>query len=48
VWWYILVIPALRRLRQEGSEFKSSAGYTRRFCFKIKQKKERNNQIWLR
>jgi hypothetical protein len=28
--WYIHIIPALRRLRQEGHEFKTSLGYTAR------------------
>jgi hypothetical protein len=27
VWWRILVIPVLRRLRQEDGEFKASLGY---------------------
>jgi hypothetical protein len=26
-WWCILIIPALRRLRQEDLEFKASQGY---------------------
>jgi hypothetical protein len=26
-WWYIPIIPALRRLRQEDCEFKTSLGY---------------------
>jgi hypothetical protein len=26
-WWHISVIPALGRLRQENSEFKSNLGY---------------------
>jgi hypothetical protein len=28
VWWYMPVISALRRLRQEDGEFKASLGYT--------------------
>jgi hypothetical protein len=27
VWWYMTVIPALRRQRQEDFEFKISLGY---------------------
>jgi hypothetical protein len=27
-WWYMSVIPAFRRLRQEDCEFKASLGYT--------------------
>jgi hypothetical protein len=33
-WWHTLVIPALRRLRQENCEFKSSLGYIARPCLK--------------
>jgi hypothetical protein len=29
MWWCILVIPALRRLRQEDCEFEDSLGYNR-------------------
>jgi hypothetical protein len=42
VWWCTLVIPALRKLRQEKEEFKDSLstimslGYTARPCLKIK------------
>jgi hypothetical protein len=27
IWWYMLIIPTLRRLRQEDCEFKASLGY---------------------
>jgi hypothetical protein len=33
-WWCKPVIPALRRLRQEDSEFKASLGYTAKPCVK--------------
>jgi hypothetical protein len=28
VWWYTLIIPALRRQRQEDHKFEASIGYT--------------------
>jgi hypothetical protein len=39
-WWYTPVIPKLRRLRQEDSEFKASLGYIR----SLKKKKKRNRR----
>jgi hypothetical protein len=36
-WWYISVILALGRMRQENGEFKDSLGYITRPCLK-KQK----------
>jgi hypothetical protein len=35
-WWYTPVIPILRKLRQEGREFKTSL---ERSCLKTKQNK---------
>jgi hypothetical protein len=34
VWWYIPVIPAIRRLRWENPKFKPSLGYIVRPCLK--------------
>jgi hypothetical protein len=39
-WWYILVIPALARLRQEVHKFKTSLVYIVRHCQKKKQTKK--------
>jgi hypothetical protein len=38
VLWYMPVIPALWRLRQEDCEFEDSLGYIVRPCLKIKKK----------
>jgi hypothetical protein len=32
VWWYMSVIPAFVRLRQENKEFETSLGYIGRCC----------------
>jgi hypothetical protein len=34
IWWYIPVIPALRRLRQKDHNFKASLGQTVKPCLK--------------
>jgi predicted glycosyl hydrolase (DUF1957 family) len=36
-WWYIPVIPALGRLRQEDHQFEVNLGFTVRPCLKNKQ-----------
>jgi hypothetical protein len=38
VWWYMPVIPALRRWRQEEAKFKTSLGYIGRSSLKPKPK----------
>jgi hypothetical protein len=38
VWWFIAVIPAFRRLKQENFEFKISMGYIVRLYFKKEKK----------
>jgi hypothetical protein len=38
VWWLTPVIPALGRLRQEGSEFEASLSYIARSCLRTKQR----------
>jgi hypothetical protein len=32
VWWYTLIIPALRRLKQENQEFGANLGFIVRTC----------------
>jgi hypothetical protein len=40
-WWYVPVIPALRRQKQEDSKFKTSLGYkTKPYLQKIQKKKK--------
>jgi hypothetical protein len=39
VWWSMLIIPALRRLRQEDLKFEDCLGHIGRPC--LKKKKER-------
>jgi hypothetical protein len=41
VWWYIPVIPALRRLKQEECGFQASLDFIMKPCLKkIKKKKK--------
>jgi hypothetical protein len=35
MWWYMLVIPALRKQRQEDGEVWASLGFIARHCLKI-------------
>jgi hypothetical protein len=42
MWWYIPIIPALRRLRQEDLKVETSLGYIVRPC--LKKKKNNNNK----
>jgi hypothetical protein len=47
VWWYILVIPAFRRLKQENGEVEASLGYMVRLLSEIcppLQKKRENSK----
>jgi hypothetical protein len=45
-WWCILIISALRRLRQKDHGFKAIMGYTARFCLtKPKKKTTQNKEI---
>jgi hypothetical protein len=39
MWWYIPVIPALRRLRQENYKFKASLCYIERPCLQFRERK---------
>jgi hypothetical protein len=33
-WWFMPIIPALRRLRQKNLEFEANVSYTSRSCLK--------------
>jgi hypothetical protein len=39
VWWYMPVIPALGRCKQEDCEFEASLGCIARHCLKKRKKK---------
>jgi hypothetical protein len=43
-WWYMSIIPALGRLRQEDHELEASLGYIVRPCLK-KRKRKKSEQI---
>jgi hypothetical protein len=45
VWWFIPVISALGRLRQEGHEFEASFGYTVRLCLKRNKQTNKTPQM---
>jgi hypothetical protein len=45
-WWCTPVIPALKRQREDGFEFKTSLGYIVRFCLKNKQTKIKSEKHW--
>jgi hypothetical protein len=38
VWWYIPVVPALRRWRLKDNEFEARLNYIERSCLKKNQK----------
>jgi hypothetical protein len=41
VWWHILVIPTIKKLRLEDCAFETSLGYIARPCLKKKKKTEK-------
>jgi hypothetical protein len=48
VWWYIPVIPALGKLRQEDCKLEASLYYKVRPCLKKKQREKKNHLKWLK
>jgi hypothetical protein len=44
LWWYMPVIPALRRLRKEDHVFQVSLGYAARPCLKKTEKEEEGEE----
>jgi hypothetical protein len=48
MWWYMPVIPALRRLRQDDFEFVSSLGYIVRPCLKKRKPQIKTGEMsWM-
>jgi hypothetical protein len=47
VWWYMPVIPALWRLRQEYLEFEASLGCTGRPCLKPNKQTKKTPKVWV-
>jgi hypothetical protein len=43
-WWFMLVTPALGKLRQESQKFKASLRYISRFCLKTTKRKKKHGQ----
>jgi hypothetical protein len=43
--WYMVAIPASKRLRQENHEFKVSLDYTVRPCLKNSKSKQASKQV---
>jgi hypothetical protein len=44
MWWHILAIPALRKVRQEGAKLESSLGYIVTPCLKKKTKTKKEER----